>query len=86
MNKKYSVTYTSLATGFNWNEKRDTIQEVKYLINTLRFEHGIKITVYDYQLHDFIYDIERNKIIIDLIYTDPSKDLRTTDRRLLEKC
>ena len=27
-----------------------------------------------------------NSFIIDLIYTDPSKDLRTTDRRLLQKC
>lgn len=52
---KYSISYTSGATGYGWDHECETITEVERIISDLRKEITAAISVFDKQLNDFIF-------------------------------
>lgn len=75
---KYIVTYESGATGCGWQNIARTVEEVKWLIDTVRHKHSALVTVFDIHREDYVYyknclSVEPE---IDLIYGRHT-DLRT---------
>lgn len=81
---KYIVRYISGATGCSWEEECKTIEQVKYLIDDLRFKESAMITVWDKKWKDFIFykNYLSNKPETDYIYNHRA-DLRMANK--LEK-
>ena len=55
--KRYSVSYTSDATGYGWEIQTDDIEEVRDIVNSESFgrNYTAYVTVWDNVLHDFIF-------------------------------
>lgn len=55
--KRYSVSYTSGATGYGWEIQTDDIEEVRDIVNSDSFGRNYTsyVTVWDNVLHDFIF-------------------------------
>ena len=79
--KKYSVSYASGATGFGWETEFDTIKEVEECIDDIWRVYSAMVTVYDYELHDFILYKRclQHKPDKDMLHTW-KRDLRTKTR------
>ncbi len=82
MAKKYSVSYTSGATGFGWDKEYDRLEDFEDFINDKRKDYTAKVTVFDNTLKDFIfwknaltYNIDTDRL------HDFSRDMRTTTRK-----
>lgn len=79
--KKYIISYVSGATGYGWEEKVNTIEEVENIVNEFKNIYTAKLSVFDNQLDDFIYykfSLE-SKPQVDFIY-NYKRDLRVKDR------
>ena len=72
MARKYSVTYASGATGF------------EYFVDEIRHEYTACLRVWDNELEDFIFwkDCLSSKCKIDMLHAY-GRDLRTTTRKAL---
>jgi len=83
MERKYSVTYASGATGFGWEHEYDRISELEGFVNEIRHEYTVSLTVWDNVLKDFIFwkDCLSTKCEIDMLHSR-DRDLRTTTRKL----
>ena len=53
--KKYSVSYTSGATGFGWEEEYNRLDEFENFIDEMRNNYTARVTVWDSKLGDFIF-------------------------------
>lgn len=82
----YTVSYTSGATGYGWDQEVNTIQEVKYLIESSRKNYTAMVTVYSKKHNDFIFYKEclTYKPEVDYIYTGYN-DHKESDLRYKEK-
>ena len=78
---KYVVSYTSGATGFGWVRECETIEEVKYMIDEVRYIDSAIITVWDKNWGDYVYHKNYlcNKPETDYIYNHRA-DLRTQNK------
>lgn len=52
---KYTVDYTSGATGYGWTREYDCLDEFEYFINEKRNDYTAKVTVWDNELQCFIF-------------------------------
>lgn len=79
--KKYSVDYASGATGYGWSQEFDRLDEFEDFIDEMRKEVTARVTVWDSQLHDFIFwkDCLCYKPSIDMLHSI-GRDMRTKDR------
>ena len=79
--KKYSVSYTSGATGFGWKMEFDTLAEFEDIVDGYRKDYSAMFTVYDYTLHDFVFYKKclSYKPDIDKLH-DWRRDMRTKTR------
>lgn len=84
MPKKYSVSYTSGATGYGWEEDCDTIDQAIALVGDKKDNYTAQVSVYDRQLHDFIFYkfCLTYNFDTDMIFKNRKRDLRTTTRLL----
>lgn len=80
--KKYTVWYTSGATGFGWEKEYDRLNEFESFIDQMRKEYTASVQVWDAQLEDFIFwkDCLTFKPSIDLLATF-TRDMRTKNRK-----
>lgn len=80
--KKYTVWYTSGATGFGWKEEYNRLNEFEAFIDQMRREYTASVQVWDSKLEDFIFwkDCLTFKPDIDLLAT-MNRDLRTKTRK-----
>lgn len=53
--KKYTVNYTSGATGYGWEKKYERLDEFEDFINEKRKDYTARVTVWDEELEDFIF-------------------------------
>ena len=53
--KRYSISYTSGATGYGWDSSVNTIAEVKREIKSVKGVYTARVTVFDYAAKEFIY-------------------------------
>ena len=53
--KKYTVWYTSGATGYGWKEEYDRLDEFESFIDQMRNNYTAKVHVWDKTLQDFIF-------------------------------
>lgn len=79
---KYSVSYTSGATGYGWEAEHDRLDEFEGFINEMRKEYTAQVIVYDNQLEDFIFwkNCLTFKPSIDLLHS-VGRDMRTKTRK-----
>jgi hypothetical protein len=80
--KKYKVSYESGATGYGWDESFDTIRQVELCITDLKSTYTANVTVFDYELGDFIFYKKALtfNFDIDFIFKNRKRDLRTKTR------
>lgn len=80
--KKYSVTYTSGATGYGWHEEYDRVEEFESFVNEIRHDYTARLTVWDNELEDFIFwkDCLTYTCKIDMLHSY-NRDLRTKTRK-----
>ncbi len=83
MPKKYSVSYTSGATGFGWNKEYERLEEFEDFINEKRKDYTAKVTVFDNTLKDFIFwkKALTFNTEVDLLH-EYGRDMRTTTRKV----
>ena len=55
MEKRFSISYTSGATGYGWDHYADTIAEVKRTIKDLKGIYTARVTVFDSKIGDFVF-------------------------------
>lgn len=55
MIKKYSVEYRSGATGFEWKEEYDRLDEFEDFVDEMRGEYTAFVSVFDYSRRKFIF-------------------------------
>ena len=79
--KKYSVTYTSGATGYGWKEEYDRLDEFESFVDNMRREYTACVIVWDETLQDFIFwkDCLTFTPDIDLL-GNSNRDMRTKTR------
>lgn len=80
--KKYSVNYTSGATGYGWQEDLDTITEVEYCIQEYKDIYTAQVSVFDRELGDYVFckNALAHEYNTDFIFTNRNRDLRTSTR------
>lgn len=78
---KYMVSYTSGATGYGWERKCETVEEVKYLIDEIRYINSAMVTVWDMNWNGFVFykNCGSDKPETDYIYNHRA-DLRTKNK------
>lgn len=52
--KRYSVSYTSGATGYGWEMDTNSLAEVKHMVKHYS-EYTMYFSVWDNVIHDFLY-------------------------------
>lgn len=79
---KYTVDYTSGATGYGWTKEYDRLDEFEYFINEKRNDYTARVTVWDNELEEFIFwkDTLRWDCRIDML-KNFDRDCRTTTRK-----
>ena len=84
--KKYSVSYTSGATGFGWRQEYDRLDEFEEFINEKRKDYTADVSVWDETLQDFIFwkKALTYEPTVDML-ADYSRDMRTVDRKFKYK-
>lgn len=82
MARKYSVSYTSGATGFGWNKEYDRLEDFEDFINEKRKDYTAMVTVFDNTLNDFIFwkNTLTYNIKTDMLHNF-SRDMRTITRK-----
>lgn len=80
--KKYTISYTSGATGYGWIAHHDRLDEFESFIDEMRHEYTARIHVYDNELKDFIFykralSYEPETDMLKSI----DRDMRTKDRK-----
>jgi len=82
--KKYNVNWNASPSsyGIAHNQKCDTIQQVIYEIEEYWNKYQAVVSVYDNVLDDYVFlkNIGSCTPEIDFIFTNYSRDLRTTTR------
>lgn len=80
--KKYTVRYCSGATGYGWTAYHDRLDEFEGFIDEMRHEYTASVSVWDNQLHDFIFYKRAlsSEPKIDMLKAI-DRDLRTKDRK-----
>lgn len=53
--KRYSISYTSGATGYGWDSYVNTITEVKREIKGIKDTYTARVTVFDSKINDFVF-------------------------------
>lgn len=80
--KKYTIWYTSGATGYGWKDECDRLDEFESFIDEMRNDYTAAVHVYDKTLDDFIFwkDALCYKPDIDMLHS-PNRDMRTKNRQ-----
>lgn len=81
--KKYTVSYTSGATGFGWDKEYDRLDEFEDFIREMRREITARVTVWDAELEQFVFwkDCLSYTPRKDML-ADQFRDFRTTTRKM----
>lgn len=84
MAKKYTVSYTSGATGFGWDAEHDRLEEFESFIKEMRSEYTARVTVWDNELQEFVFwkNCLSHTPKIDML-ADLFRDFRTTTRKMI---
>ncbi len=53
--KNYTVSYSSGATGYGWEEKVNTLEEVKLTLGGIHKNYTAHVTVYSRKHNGFVY-------------------------------
>lgn len=83
MSKKYTVNYSSGATGYGWIKEYDRLDEFEDFVDEMRREYTARLTVYDVSVNEFIFwkDCLSYKPYIDKL-SDIFRDRRTITKQI----
>ena len=80
--KKYSVSYTSGATGYGWDQEFDRLDEFEDFINEMRNVYTAAVRVWDNELKTFIFWKRALSEPTTDMLSDMFRDMRTTTRKV----
>lgn len=85
MAKKYTLSYTSGATGFGWSHDYDRLEEFESFVKEESTDYTARVTVWDEELGKFVYwkNCLTHEPRIDML-SDLFRDFRTTTRKMKE--
>ena len=83
---KYIVTYESGTTGFGWQHKCETVEQVKWLTDDIRRGRSAYISVLDTTSGEYIYlkNCFESRPKVDFIYSSAENKLKKVLQNTLQ--